>query len=111
MNDPAASTVKQALITIRKLQARLEEERRSRTEPIAIIGMGCRLPGGVTDPDGFGRLLDDGVDAVGEVPADRRGGGRPGAAAWRGPARWGAFVDGVDRFDAAYFGISPREAK
>ncbi|WP_394836994.1 SDR family NAD(P)-dependent oxidoreductase [Pendulispora rubella] len=74
-------------------------------EPIAIVGMGCRLPGGVTDPEAFWQLLEDRVDAVTEVPAER----------WAAPAhdaaRWGAFLSGVDGFDAEFFGISPREAK
>ncbi len=85
-----------------------------RSQPIAIVGMGCRLPGGVADPDGYWRLLVEGVDAIREVPADRWDNARlhdpdpdrPG----RISSRWGGFVDDVDRFDAAYFGISPREA-
>ncbi|MEU4896297.1 type I polyketide synthase [Streptomyces sp. NPDC044780] len=93
--------VKQALVTIRKLQAQLAAEQRAKSEPIAIIGMGCRFPGDVTDPEGYWRLVDGGVDAVTEVPADR----------WRGGAvRWGAFLSDVDAFDAAFFGITPREA-
>ncbi|WP_394847336.1 SDR family NAD(P)-dependent oxidoreductase [Pendulispora brunnea] len=75
------------------------------TEPIAIIGMGCRLPGGVVDPESFWQLLEERVDAVTEVPAER----------WATPAheaaRWGAFLSNVDGFDAEFFGISPREAK
>ncbi|MEV0401055.1 type I polyketide synthase [Actinoallomurus sp. NPDC050550] len=111
MSDQATSTVKQALITIKRLQARLDAEARSRTEPIAITGMGCRLPGGVTDPDGFWQLLDQRVDAVGEVPAGRWGAPDGEAVPRRDPARWGAFLEDVDRFDAAFFGISPREAE
>lgn len=83
-------------------------------QPIAIVGMGCRLPGGVADPEGYWRLLVEGVDAISEVPADRWDNARlhdpdpdsPG----RISSRWGGFVRDVDRFDAAYFGISPREA-
>ncbi|XUL85489.1 type I polyketide synthase [Streptomyces galilaeus] len=84
------------------------------TEPVAIIGIGCRLPGGADGPDEFWRLLSDGRDAVTEVPADR----------WKADdffdedptvpgkttTRWGGFLRDVDRFDAAFFGISPREA-
>jgi acyl transferase domain-containing protein/acyl carrier protein len=83
-------------------------------EPIAIVGIGCRLPGGVKNPDDLWKLLVDGVDAITEVPEDR----------WHSPAmyhsdlskpgransRWGGFLDNVDRFDAQFFGISPREA-
>ncbi|MFG3056872.1 beta-ketoacyl synthase N-terminal-like domain-containing protein, partial [Kitasatospora sp. NPDC048239] len=68
--------------------------------PIAVIGLSCRLPG-APDPTAFWELLSRGEDAVGTPPAERWS-----AAA---PAR-GAFLDEVDRFDAAFFGISPREA-
>jgi acyl transferase domain-containing protein/acyl carrier protein/SAM-dependent methyltransferase len=83
-------------------------------EPIAVIGIGCRLPGGVADPDAFARLLYHGVDAVTEVPPQRwrvddwyhPDPDTPGKMA----TRWGAFLSGEDLFDAAFFGISPREA-
>ncbi|WP_405861122.1 SDR family NAD(P)-dependent oxidoreductase [Streptomyces sp. NBC_00090] len=68
--------------------------------PIAVVGLACRLPG-AADPDAFWRLLGRGEDAVGEPPADRWSASAP---------RHGAFLDEVDRFDAAFFGISPREA-
>ncbi|HWU90859.1 MAG TPA: polyketide synthase, partial [Kofleriaceae bacterium] len=82
-------------------------------EPIAIVGMSVRLPG-APDPDAFWRLLRDGVDAIGEVPATRFDAGRlydptPGVPG-KLSARWGGFIDHIDRFDAAFFGISPREA-
>ncbi|WP_168211339.1 type I polyketide synthase [Actinosynnema sp. ALI-1.44] len=75
-------------------------------EPIAIIGMGCRLPG-ASGPAEFWRLLDEGTDAVTEVPAQRWA----HTGAQDGAARWGAFLPAVDGFDAAFFGITPREAK
>ncbi|QFG22448.1 type I polyketide synthase [Actinomadura sp. WMMB 499] len=83
-------------------------------EPIAIVGMACRLPGGVHDPQDYWRLLLDGRNAVGEVPA-----GRWDADARYDPdplvpgrmnSRWGGFLDDVAGFDAEFFGISPREA-
>ncbi|MGP3985840.1 type I polyketide synthase [Streptomyces sp. 3N207] len=102
MSEQSSSAVKQALLTIRKLQARLDAEQRARNEPIAIVGMGCRLPGGAAGPDDFWHVLDEGVDAVTEVPRDR----------WQGgTVPWGGFLSGVDTFDAAFFGIAPREAK
>lgn len=83
-------------------------------EPIAIVGIGCRLPGGSNDPNGFWKLMCDGVDAIREVPADRWSvdayydpvPGRTGKSI----TRWAGFVDGIDRFDPGFFGISPREA-
>ena len=83
-------------------------------EPIAVIGIGCRFPGRANDPERFWRLLEEGVDAVTEIPADRWNLGafhdadpsRPGKTY----SRWGGFVDEIDRFDPHFFGISPREA-
>ena len=66
-------------------------------EPVAIIGMSCRLPQ-APDPRGFWRLLESGTDAITDPPDERPDAGR------------GGFLDQVDRFDAAFFGISPREA-
>jgi acyl transferase domain-containing protein/acyl carrier protein len=83
-------------------------------EPIAIVGMGCRFPGGAHDPEAFWRLLRDGVDTVTEAPKERWDidayfDPDPDAAG-KMYTRYGSFLDGVDRFDAAFFGISPREA-
>ncbi|MEV5485528.1 rifamycin polyketide synthase module 1/2/3 [Streptomyces auratus] len=84
-------------------------------EPVAIIAMGCRYPGGSDSPEALWRMVAEGVDAVGPLPADRgwdleRLLGRDPAAAGRSDAHEGAFLRGADRFDAAFFGISPREA-
>ncbi|GAU65736.1 polyketide synthase Pks13 [Streptomyces sp. NBRC 110611] len=80
-------------------------------EPVALVGIGCRLPG-APDPQAFWRLLVDGRDAVRTMPAERRDlledGGRSMGTA---PYRWGGFLDGVDLFDPLFFGISPREAR
>ncbi|WP_191062525.1 type I polyketide synthase, partial [Geminicoccus harenae] len=82
-------------------------------EPIAAVGLSCRVPG-AADPEAFWRLLMDGVDAIREVPAERWPIGRlfdpDPARPGRMSTRFGGFLDGVDRFDAAFFGISPREA-
>jgi acyl transferase domain-containing protein/acyl carrier protein len=75
-------------------------------EPIAIVGMSCRFPGGADTPEDLWRLLADGADAVGPFPADR-GWDDLGDA---GYARVGGFLAGVGRFDADLFGINPREA-
>jgi acyl transferase domain-containing protein len=83
-------------------------------EPIAVVGIGCRFPGGANDPESFWRLLEAGVDAVTEIPPDRwnlhafhdADPSRPG----KSYSRWGGFVDQIDRFDPHFFGISPREA-
>lgn len=87
---------------------------RSSPEPIAIVGMGCRFPGGIGDPASFWRFLRDGGDAIGEVPPDRWNverfhHRRPGATG-KMVSRRGGFLDKPGDFDAAFFGLSPREA-
>src|SRR5688572_20980886 len=102
-----------ALLAV-ELQARLDARDRAQDEPIAIVGMGCRFPGGAIDPDAFWRLLRDGVDAISEVPRDRWD-----IDAYYDPdpdavgkmtSRFGGFVSGIQDFDAPFFGMSPREA-
>ncbi|CAM5606074.1 Polyketide synthase OS=Streptomyces griseorubiginosus OX=67304 GN=AQJ54_28560 PE=4 SV=1 [Streptomyces griseorubiginosus] len=77
-------------------------------EPVAVIGLGCRLPGGVHGPGDYWRLLTDGVDAIRRVPEDR----------WRDfgafppedALPYGGYLDDIAGFDADFFRISPREA-
>jgi amino acid adenylation domain-containing protein len=85
----------------------------SAPEPLAIIGLGCRLPG-AAEPEQFWRLLVEGRDAVTEVPPERWDvdlfyDPRP-ATAGKMSTRWGGFIDHPDRFDPELFSISPREA-
>ena len=102
-----------ALAAIERLESRLSVEQQRRHEPLAIVGAGCRYPGGIVDLDGLWRTVRDGVDAVTEVPPDRWD-----IDAYYSPdphaqgrmvTRRGGFLSGIDRFDAALFGISPRE--
>jgi phthiocerol/phenolphthiocerol synthesis type-I polyketide synthase B len=88
--------------------------RGSLDEPIAVVGMGCRFPGGISGPDELWQFLWDGQCAVSEVPAERwlpfDDGSTGVAAALARTTRWGAFLDDVDAFDADFFDISGREA-
>ena len=84
-------------------------------EPIAIVGIGCRLAGDVNSPADFWRFLLDGDSAVGEVPADRwepylRRDPR-NAAILKATTRSGSFLSDLPGFDAEFFGVSPREAE
>ena len=84
-------------------------------EPVAVVGIGCRFPGGVVGPQGYWGFLASGGDAIGEVPSDRWD-----AEAFYDPdpfapgrmaSKWGGFLPDVSGFDADFFGISPREAE
>lgn len=86
------------------------------SEPIAIVGLGCRLPG-APNPEAFWRLLCEGRDAISAVPADRWDADAvdrlvcsAGLGDARGSVRWGGWLPEIDRFDPGFFGISPREA-
>ena len=85
--------------------------RQTRCEPIAIIGIGCRLPGGATSPQKFWELLCHGIDAVGDVPPNRWQ-TRDTVSSKRGDVslRRGGFLRDLEGFDARFFGITPREA-
>ncbi len=108
------SPEKRALLE-KRLQGRREPAPASAAaDPIAIVGMGCRFPGGADSPEAFWSLLVNGVDAISEVPRARwdverifdADTSRPGTT----NSRHGGFLDGIDMFDPGFFGISPREA-
>ena len=85
----------------------------SATEAIAVIGMGCRFPGGVDSPEAYWELLRSGRDAISEIPSDRWNVDdyydNDPTAPGKMYARHGAFIRGVDQFDPAFFGMTPRE--
>ena len=110
-------TLEEANAEIERLQEELDTRLKDKVsrEPIAIIGMGCRYPGGVRTPDEFWQLLSSGKDILRDIPKDR----------WDVDAhfdpevtvpgkmyvRQGYYLDDIDQFDPQFFGLSPREAE
>lgn len=114
--DTSGEALRRALLAVKDMKARVEAAERRAHEPIAIIGMACRFPGGANTPEAYWDLLRSGRDALGLVPQDR----------WDHEALFdpdpeavgkiytdqGGFVDWkVDQFDASFFGIAPIEAR
>nr|WP_209310855.1 type I polyketide synthase [Streptomyces spiramenti] len=104
------------LLENEELRQENDRLRARETEPVAIVAMGCRYPGGVTTPEEFWRLLESGTDAVTGFPDDRGWDlpglyspepGEPGKSC----AREGGFLHDAADFDPEFFGISPREAR
>ena len=102
------------LLALKQARTKLEALQREKTEPIAIIGMDCRFPGGANNPDAYWQLLANGLDVIAPIPSERWD-----VEAYYDPdpempgkmyAREGGFLSEVDTFDAAFFGIAPREA-
>ncbi|WP_331724160.1 SDR family NAD(P)-dependent oxidoreductase (plasmid) [Streptomyces canus] len=92
----------------------LASEREAKVEPIAVVSMACRLPGGIDTPEGFWDLLSSGGDAVGGLPKRWESLGiydPDPEAVGKSYAREGGFLADVEGFDAEFFGISPREAQ
>ncbi|MFF3229126.1 beta-ketoacyl synthase N-terminal-like domain-containing protein, partial [Nocardia suismassiliense] len=113
-NDRLREYLRRATTELQQAKRRLRTIEAQSTEPVAIVGMACRFPGGVNSPEDLWRLLSEGSDVASEYPADRgwdefidlvTQGNRPPDLSVPG----GFLYDAV-RFDADFFGISPREA-
>jgi acyl transferase domain-containing protein len=114
-NQNYRTLMRDALLELRQMRSKLQAVEAAKTEPIAIIGIGCRFPGKVENPAGFWDLLRTGKDAITEVPADRWHNDQlynadpdiPGTIS----TRYGGFVGDLQDFDAEFFGIADREAR
>lgn len=109
----ADTPIKRALLAVEEMRRALDASERARCEPVAIVGMGCRFPG-APDTESFRTLLNEGRDAIGEIPRGRwdvdgfhsDDPDEPGKIL----TRYGGFLEAIDQFDARFFGIAPREA-
>ncbi|MDJ0658842.1 MAG: beta-ketoacyl synthase N-terminal-like domain-containing protein [Crocosphaera sp.] len=107
------SPLQKAALAVKEMRAKLEKIERSQREPIAIVGMGCRFPGGINRPTEFWEALCQGIDAITDIPENRwnvdayydNNPDTPG----KSYSKRGGFIDKVDEFDGAFFGLSPRE--
>ncbi|MFE4336687.1 SDR family NAD(P)-dependent oxidoreductase [Streptomyces sp. NPDC056831] len=113
--DKTLDYLKRVTADLHKVRGRLREVEDAEREPIAIVGMGCRFPGGVGSPEELWKLVVQGADGVSEFPTDRGWDlaalfeGGPGQEAGSA-TRAAAFLHDAPDFDADFFGISPREA-
>ncbi|MFD0904814.1 SDR family NAD(P)-dependent oxidoreductase [Actinomadura sediminis] len=106
--DRLLDYLKKVTAELHRTRDRLRELEDGVAEPIAVVGMGCRYPGGVRSPEDLWRLVAGGGDAIGPAPDDR--GWRLGDVLGDEYAPEGGFVRDASAFDARFFGVSPREA-
>jgi acyl transferase domain-containing protein/NADPH:quinone reductase-like Zn-dependent oxidoreductase/acyl carrier protein len=102
--------LKRAAADLQETRGRLRKMEAIQQEPMAIVGMGCRFPGGASSPEEFWQLITSGTDAISGFPADRGWDAQTVSSADRDYTRAGGFLAEAAEFDAGFFAISPREA-
>lgn len=104
-----------ALLAVKAMRKKLEDISYQKNEPIAVVGMSCRLPGGVSSPEDFWQLLYSGKDAITDIPGDRwdinKYFNEDPAEPGKMYVRQGGFIDDVYHFDRDLFGLSKRESQ
>lgn len=109
-----SSQTQKALLAVKAMKQKLEDVQKRKTEPLAVIGMSCRLPGGINSPEEFWQLLVEKKDAITDIPKDRwnlqdyfdEDPAEPGKLY----VKQGGFVEGPYQFDPELFGLSKRES-
>jgi acyl transferase domain-containing protein len=107
--------LKRVTVDLRRTRRDLDDLKNRQHEPVAIVGIGCRFPGGIRSPEDLWRLLERGAEGIGAFPEDRAWDldalydPEPGSGA-TSYVREGGFLYDATGFDAGFFGISPREA-
>lgn len=113
--EKSKKLLQDALVELRKTKSRLHAIEASQSEAIAVVGMGCRFPGGVDSPDKLWSLLKNGVDAITDMVDERWNGEEYFDANPEAPGKLytkgNGLVSDVDMFDAEFFGIAPMEAR
>jgi acyl transferase domain-containing protein len=112
--DINSNPTQKALLAVKAMKQKLEDIQKRKNEPLAVVGMSCRLPGGVNSPEEFWQLLVDKKDAITDIPQDRWNledyfdpdPAEPGKIY----VKQGGFVDGAYQFDPDLFGLSKRES-